>query len=47
MSKILIINTGGTISMVWTENSYAPNLEKFHWIMLPNSRTFTADPERV
>lgn len=30
MSKILIINTGGTIGMVKTENGYVPNLDKFH-----------------
>lgn len=30
MSKILIINTGGTIGMVKTEQGLAPNLEKFH-----------------
>jgi len=30
MSKILIINTGGTIGMTKSENGYAPNLEKFH-----------------
>jgi len=30
LSKILIINTGGTIGMVKTENGYVPNLDKFH-----------------
>lgn len=30
MSRILIINTGGTIGMVKTEQGYVPNLERFH-----------------
>jgi len=30
MSKILIINTGGTIGMIKTDKGYVPNLEKFH-----------------
>lgn len=30
MSKILIINTGGTICMTKTENGYMPNLENMH-----------------
>lgn len=30
MSRILIINTGGTIGMIKTEQGYLPNLEKFH-----------------
>lgn len=30
MKKILVINTGGTIGMVKTDQGYVPNLEKFH-----------------
>ena len=30
MGRVLIINTGGTIGMVQSEQGYAPNLEKFH-----------------
>lgn len=30
MSRILIINTGGTIGMIKTEKGYAPNQKKFH-----------------
>ena len=30
MSRLLIINTGGTIGMVKAEKGYVPNLERFH-----------------
>lgn len=30
MSRILIINTGGTIGMIKTNQGYVPDLEKFH-----------------